>query len=473
VGRYQGVKQTTLADWKNNSQLDANSLNVNPYFYNVSRSDLHVCNKALFQTGTPVSGITTDFDGDIRDAVKPCIGADEFAPVEFFSLGNDYGLCPGDSTQVVAGSGNFGEVAFWKDLSTNMPVDTGQILTVKSPGSFEVTIINACGILVDSVTIIQPDAVALPGDTNLCPDASTSFDASITNGVTYKWSSGDTTANITVTKPAKYGVLVTDKWNCVTKDTVDVTYSERATVSPKSATICEGKTIPMGGHISTGPSITYKWAGFLLAGSETGDNILLDYDAVNDNDTIYMTLTHRGCVTTDTSVVKRIKNPTAVYTHDTNGLAFNVKTNTSTGNVHWWDFGDGDTSVFPLPRHLYAAAGTYTVTYKNSNICGEATSAKEITLILLGLNENEIGNNFVLFPNPNNGNFNIHMDNAHGAAVSIEVIDITGKIIHSENYGSIATELNKEVNLNNLNAGMYMLNLRANDKMETIRFIVE
>lgn len=473
VGQYQGVSQTTLADWQSTSTGDANSINAIPNFYNRQISDMHVCNQALYEAGTGVAGITMDMDGDIRNSTMPCIGADEFAPVQSFSLGNDYGLCPGDSTNIVAGSGNFGELSIWKDLNTGMPIDTNQILTVHTPGSFEVTVINACGILIDSIDIIQPAAVALPGDTNLCPDATTSFDATIVDGTTYAWSSGDTTPQITVTKEANYGVVVTDKWSCVTTDTVKVTYSERATLNVNDTIVCEGISVTLFGSISNGPDVSYVWSGFLGASQITDDNTLVDYEQVDDKDTIIVELTHRGCVTYDTVNIERIPKPKVVYTHDTNGLAFNVRTNTSSGNQHWWDFGDGDTSVFPMPRHLYATAGTYTVTYKNKNICGEATDTREISLILLGVENLTSGSGFVLFPNPNNGIFNIQLEGVNNEEVSIQVIDMGGKIVHSENYGSINGDMNKEVQIDGLNAGMYILNLKTNDKIQTARFIVE
>ena len=48
-----------------------------------SATDLHVSSGtglALNNAGTPIAGITTDFDGDARDASTPDIGGDEFAP---------------------------------------------------------------------------------------------------------------------------------------------------------------------------------------------------------------------------------------------------------------------------------------------------------------------------------------------------------------------------------------------------------
>src|SRR6185369_4723579 len=60
---------------------NVNSLNVQPIF--TSNADLHLSpgfNSSLNNTGTPIAGITTDIDGDIRNVTTPDIGADEFTP---------------------------------------------------------------------------------------------------------------------------------------------------------------------------------------------------------------------------------------------------------------------------------------------------------------------------------------------------------------------------------------------------------
>lgn len=56
--------------------LDANSLFTNPQFY--SLSNLHSYSPAIDSSGTPISTVINDFDGEIRNSTNPDIGADEF-----------------------------------------------------------------------------------------------------------------------------------------------------------------------------------------------------------------------------------------------------------------------------------------------------------------------------------------------------------------------------------------------------------
>ncbi len=84
VGYYNGVKYKTLANWQAASGKDAASISVNPANpfgiagQLVSLTDLHWVSKpAVTFAGTPIAGITTDIDGETRNATKPYMGADE------------------------------------------------------------------------------------------------------------------------------------------------------------------------------------------------------------------------------------------------------------------------------------------------------------------------------------------------------------------------------------------------------------
>ena len=75
VGFIGGVDRPTLADWQTGTGQDANSKAVDPLF--VSPTDLHIQpTSPMINMGVAGTGITTDIDGQPRDAT-PDIGADE------------------------------------------------------------------------------------------------------------------------------------------------------------------------------------------------------------------------------------------------------------------------------------------------------------------------------------------------------------------------------------------------------------
>ena len=83
LGRYNGVDQATLAAWQTATGGDGASLNADPVFVNPTGTaasvDLHLqTSSPASDTGTPITGVTSDFDGDLRSLTTPDIGADEF-----------------------------------------------------------------------------------------------------------------------------------------------------------------------------------------------------------------------------------------------------------------------------------------------------------------------------------------------------------------------------------------------------------
>jgi CARDB len=75
LGYYSG-NRTSLSAWQTATSLDANSKNSDPLF--TADDNLHVYVSVLDSAATPISGITTDIDGDVRNTTHPDIGADEF-----------------------------------------------------------------------------------------------------------------------------------------------------------------------------------------------------------------------------------------------------------------------------------------------------------------------------------------------------------------------------------------------------------
>lgn len=75
IGNIGGTSYTTLSSWITASSQDGNSVNGDPLFN--SSTDLHASASVLNGAGNSVSGISADFDGEVR-AATPDIGADEF-----------------------------------------------------------------------------------------------------------------------------------------------------------------------------------------------------------------------------------------------------------------------------------------------------------------------------------------------------------------------------------------------------------
>jgi|GEM_PF-1095667 len=76
---YLSANIATLADWQAATGLDAASLSVDPFFE--SDSTYMVAQISLNGTGQALPEVTTDIEGNTRDATTPDIGAYEFTPL--------------------------------------------------------------------------------------------------------------------------------------------------------------------------------------------------------------------------------------------------------------------------------------------------------------------------------------------------------------------------------------------------------
>jgi hypothetical protein len=474
LAKFGGTDIANLSGWQAASSLDANSISYNPNYYSLIASDLHVCNTRLYQAGTPIASVTHDIDGDLRDPNMPCIGADEFAPVSNYSLGADYGLCPGDSTVLIGGSGNFGETAIW---STN---DTGQFLTVTTPGQFAITLINQCGVSVDTIEIIQPQAVALGGNITLCAGATKTLDATITNGTSYMWSNGKSQSSLTVTAPSNntatsgsFAVTATDVWGCVSSDQVDFTYRFRALMSIKDTIVCEDGSISLFSGVSSSAGRSFTWSGYNASSGDNTDGVIIIDIQLDNLDTVIVTVNDNGCITSDTTYVEKVFRPKAEVGFTQNGMAVFFDTNNSTGNTHFFDFGEnGVTSTFSNPSYLYRAPGLKEIMYVNSNRCGSDTTYVEFLPVVLSISENNANTAVSLYPNPNRGRFFIETLNENAETMYIDIMDISGKKLFSTSFEGNSGLMKEEVVLGDIPAGMYLIQLKLNERVETKRFTV-
>lgn len=82
----------------------------------------------------------------------------------------------------------------------------------------------------------------------------------------------------------------------------------------------------------------------------------------------------------------------------------------------------------------------------------------------LSLNENLENNSFLLFPNPANNLLNIKKSN-HQFIEHIEIIDVLGKKVY-EKYGDI-----EQIDIQNLDNGIYLLNIFSENKKLVVKFI--
>ncbi len=114
--------------------------------------------------------------------------------------------------------------------------------------------------------------------------------------------------------------------------------------------------------------------------------------------------------------------------------------------------------------------GSYPFTYTVAGgVCPDASTVVNVTLAnCVSVEENSL--NFSIFPNPNNGTFNLVSNISERTEITIT--DVQGKIVYN-NVVTLAAGIANEVNINNVVPGMYIVKITSNNNVATSTIVVQ
>ncbi|WP_118974210.1 T9SS type A sorting domain-containing protein [Taibaiella koreensis] len=200
----------TLAQLQTSLGGNASSTVVQPVF--LGPNDLHLspANPGISNNGSPVSGITTDIDGQSRSVTTPDKGADEFTPcqtVTFSTQPVNAAICPGSDTSFRVVSGN-GTLYQWQvntgsgytNITNNTiygGATTATLTLTAAPSSYDgysyrcvVNYFTGCTASNSNpatLTIIPPPVATISsGPTAFCPGGTVTLNAN-SGAFTYQW----------------------------------------------------------------------------------------------------------------------------------------------------------------------------------------------------------------------------------------------------------------------------------------------
>lgn len=110
---------------------------------------------------------------------------------------------------------------------------------------------------------------------------------------------------------------------------------------------------------------------------------------------------------------------------------------------------------------------------KNTNTISSATLTicRSVTTVVLA-SENFAINDLVLYPNPNNGTFNVQFTSDSGNEIKVNVHDMRGREIFAKSYVNNGL-FNESLQLNKAQAGIYLVTIQDGAKKEVKKIVVE
>jgi hypothetical protein len=154
---------------------------------------------------------------------------------------------------------------------------------------------------------------------------------------------------------------------------------------------------------------------------------------------------------------------------------FNVEFTSASinGTSYLWTFPGGNTSTQENPTFNFPAEGNYNVTLIVTNACGSDTLTQIIGVEkLTGVEELGVLSSFNLYPNPANGAATIKMEAAKPVKARLSIVTVDGRVMFGDNI-SFNNNFSTTIDLSKLSAGIYIVNLAADDIFINRKLIIE
>ncbi len=128
--------------------------------------------------------------------------------------------------------------------------------------------------------------------------------------------------------------------------------------------------------------------------------------------------------------------------------------------------------------------GNYSATSSDGTVLAEGggdvqfsqeDSPFNATSSAVGIEDVLAGSSFDLYPNPSaTGNVNVSLDLLSSQKVTIDVYDMVGKVVYNKDLGTLpAGQTVNELNVANLNSGIYMMNVTIGTESVVTKFVLK
>jgi hypothetical protein len=145
----------------------------------------------------------------------------------------------------------------------------------------------------------------------------------------------------------------------------------------------------------------------------------------------------------------------------------------STGQTFTWTFGDGGSAAGDTVTHSYASAGVFTATLTvTDSTCNTTDVFGFVVTSHIGLGENILNQQMMVYPNPNSGTFQVRISGASEFEGQLEVMNLMGQIVASIPVDKRSNVHEVAMDLTNYPKGVYMLRLSGTEGQTVLRVIV-
>ena len=364
---------------------------------------------------------------------------------------------------------------------------TSSTITGLAPGTYTYTVTNASGcISAASVNVVinaQPTPTAVPTvGTITQTTCSTTTGGVVLNSLpaTGTWTltitpGGTTTAGtgvssiITGLTAGTYTYTVTNASGCISATSANVVINAQPTIAINFVAdnnVCNGDTEAASSFSSTPAGASYTWTNSNTAVGLTasGTSNLPSFTAVNSTSSpiaaiITVTPSLNGCVGIPILYTITV-NPVPAITQ--NGVILT----SSTASTYQWYLNSGAISGAVSQSYTVTQNGNYTVV-----VDGNACPSNIINYNSTGIEKINENCYFSIYPNPNDGKFDIAFNIITKADYTLKLINSLGALVYQETLTDFSGRYSKQMDLTKFGKGVYLISI-SSPGMEKVKKVV-
>jgi len=372
-------------------------------------------------------------------------------------------------------------------------------------GTYTVTVTDASGCNTFTSAIVNEASSIVATTSNIQPTCASStngfIELTISGGApsyTYAWSNSATSQDISGLSNGIYTVVVTDANGCTTTASalLNSTANLQLSVTWINASCNGGNNGTMDLTVLTGGSpFTYAWNNGAttqdISGLSAGNYSVVVTDANGCSGSTGYQIGEPGLVNSNISVTTcgSYTSPSGLYVWTVTGLYSDTLTsvngcdsligieltiptpNTSLvvsgftliaslpgASYQWLDCNSGMLPIAGATGQMYTSPvmGSFAVIVNqggcfDTSVCYTIFNSSQIPPSLQA--------SVVLYPNPNDGHFNVSISGLPSTDLYVEILDFTGKIIHQEFRMLTETEVVLQFQLLEIESGIYVLRI--------------
>jgi hypothetical protein len=299
-----------------------------------------------------------------------------------------------------------------------------------------------------------PNVVIATTATFICLGNTATLTAS--GALSYTWNNTSTLTSIPVTPSVTttYSVTGTNTFGCTKTVMRTVNVNSLTLATSGNTAVCQGGPVTL----SASGVNSYTWSNNSpFASIVVSPSVTTSY-TVNG--------TGNGCPFSQVVVVTVNPKPTVTASSSHTMICVNESATLTAGGASSYTWSHGDTGASVVVTPSINITFNYTAIGVDANGCSNTSSA--VSLIVdkcTGLSELQGSLSVNVYPNPTNGEFVIEL--ANGLTKSINVTDVTGRIILSE-----TSDLDKStLNLTHFANGVYYVKIKSGNGAEVIRVV--